>query len=90
MSIKTIIAQASAPHMQRICTAIDELRAAVDAANADGFTFRLKFPEPDYATAGPGSAMDAAIRAQALDAVVSKDAHPVLEYKATIMEAPSA
>lgn len=89
MSIKKIIAQASAPHIQRICAALAELRASVDAANAEGFSLRLKFPAPDYANADPSSAMEAALQWRALEVVTSKDACPVLEYKATITEAAS-
>ena len=83
MDIKNIIAQASAPHMQRIGTAIDDLRVAIEAANADGFTFRLKFAQAD-------NAMDVMAQDRAVAAVLDPTAQPVLEYKATIQEAPAA
>lgn len=90
MSIKNLIAQASAPHMKRIGSALDELREAIEAANAEGFSFRLKFPAPDYERLDQSTAMDEMIRARALETVIDKGAQPVLEYKATIQEAASA
>ncbi len=88
MSIKNLIAQASAPHMQRIGTALDDLRSAIDAASAEGFSFRLKYPAPSSdILAGPGTAIDEMVRSRALETVLDKAAQPVLEYKATIQEA---
>jgi hypothetical protein len=77
--------------MKRIGSALDELRAAIEAANAEGFLFRLKYPAPtSEGTPGPGLAMDEMIRSRALETVIDKNAQPVLEYKATIQEAASA
>ncbi len=87
MDLKTLIAQTSAPHMQRIGNALDELRASIDAARAAGFGFSLRFPEKE---AEPADAFSTAIRQQAVATVLDETAVPVLEYKATIEERASA
>ena len=91
MDLNQIIAQASAPHMQRIGSALDELRAAIQSAQEAGFRFRLKFVEPtEQEVPDPSNALNAAVRARAVEAFLDTSAQPVLEYKATIQESPTA
>lgn len=80
MDIKNILADASAPLLERINAALEELRAARQAAIDAGFSVSLR------ANAGEVSAHEAAMFGTALPFVSNRLVFPVLEYRATIQE----
>lgn len=74
MDLNQIIAQTSAPHMTAVAVALDNLRDAVRASNAAGFSVILKGE-----TENPGLHI-------ALQAILDPTAAPQLEYRATVKE----
>lgn len=78
MDINKMIAEASAPHMQRIGTALDELRAACTAATAAGFRVSLRIET------GESEATDAVISNRIVAFLIA--ASPGLEYTASVRE----
>lgn len=84
MSINNMIAEASAPHMKAIGTALDALGAAVRSATAAGFTASLQFPAET--AEGPKNPLHDHARFMALEALTTPGVNPVLEFRATVME----
>lgn len=83
MDIKNIIAQASAKHMARISTALEDLGEAITEARAAGFEVRLKSRQEDDSEEARRHTASAEL---GLSALSTMNIYATLHYTVSIRE----
>lgn len=83
MDLKSMIAQAAAPHMQQINTALESLSAAIVAARNAGFAVSIRIPSESLDMNDPYNAI---VQQRVSDIINDAALLAELQYSATVRE----